>query len=392
MKDFSFEKVKMWIKQELVLTIALLLGCVSSFFNAPKMHYIDWDVLAVLWALMVVVAGLKTVKFLDWTAIELLNRCATYKQVVIALVGLNFVSSMFVTNDVALLTFVPLALVIGKTIKMDMPRVVILQTLAANLGSMFTPPGNPQNLFLYAHYGYSALGFFKVMLLPTVLSVIYIGVIIYFKRNHPLQLELPALERPDRKLTTIYLVLLALNVGAVLHIMDKYIALAITAIVVLVVNRKLVKQVDYSLLLTFIGFFVFIGNISNTSVVSYLRDHVLGTTEGTYLAALVSSQFISNVPAAMLLAGLTREADALLLGVNIGGLGTLIASMASVISYKLFAAEHPYQAGGYLRMFLFYNFVGLVLIGFVTYLACIVNYINYLDVSQFRELSEFLNW
>ena len=293
---------------------------------------------------------------------------------------------MFVTNDVALLTFVPLALVIGKTIHMDMPRVVILQTLAANLGSMFTPPGNPQNLFLYAHYGYSALGFFKVMLLPTVLSVIYIGVIIYFKRNHALQLELPAIEKPDRKLTTIYLVLLALNVGAVLHFVDKYIALAITAIVVLVVNRKLVKQVDYSLLLTFIGFFVFIGNISNTSVVSYLRDHVLGTTEGTYLAALVSSQFISNVPAAMLLAGLTREADALLLGVNIGGLGTLIASMASVISYKLFAAEHPYQAGGYLRMFLFYNFVGLVLIGFVTYLACIVNYINYLDVSSFKLL------
>ena len=386
MKDFSFEKVKMWIKQELVLTIALLLGCASSFFNTPKLYYIDWDVLAVLWALMVVVAGLKTVKFLDWTAIELLNRCATYKQVVIALVGLTFVSSMFVTNDVALLTFVPLALVIGKTIHMDMPRVVILQTLAANLGSMFTPPGNPQNLFLYAHYGYSALGFFKVMLLPTVLSVIYIGVIIYFKRNHALQLELPAIEKPDRKLTTIYLVLLALNVGAVLHFVDKYIALAITAIVVLVVNRKLVKQVDYSLLLTFIGFFVFIGNISNTSVVSYLRDHVLGTTEGTYLAALVSSQFISNVPAAMLLAGLTREADALLLGVNIGGLGTLIASMASVISYKLFAAEHPCQAGGYLRMFLFYNFVGLVLIGFVTYLACIVNYINYLDVSIFKLL------
>lgn len=392
MKDFSFEKVKMWIKQELVLTIALLLGCVSSLFNTPKMHYIDWDVLAVLWALMVVVAGLKTVKFLDWTAVELLNRCATYKQVVVALVGLTFVSSMFVTNDVALLTFVPLALVIGKTIKMDMPQVIILQTLAANLGSMFTPPGNPQNLFLYAHYGYSALGFFKVMLVPTLLSIVYIGVIIYFQRNKNLQLELPALEKPDRKLTTIYLVLLALNVGAVLHLLDKYIALAITAIVVLVINRKLVKQVDYSLLLTFIGFFVFIGNISHTELVSYLRYHILGSTEGTYLAALISSQFISNVPAAMLLAGLTREADALLLGVNIGGLGTLIASMASVISYKLFAAEHPYQAGGYLRMFLYYNFIGLVLIGAVTYLACIVNYTNYLDVSVFREMTEYIHF
>ncbi|MBR1976489.1 MAG: hypothetical protein IKA21_04720 [Phascolarctobacterium sp.] len=392
MKDFSFAKVKMWVKQELVLTIALLLGCVSSFFNTPHLYYIDWDVICVLWALMVVVAGLKTVKFLDWTAVELLNCCKTYKQVIVALVGLTFVSSMFVTNDVALLTFVPLALVIGRTIKMDMPQVIILQTLAANLGSMFTPPGNPQNLFLYAHYNYSALGFFKVMLFPTVLSVIYIGVIICLKRNKELQLDLPALAKPDRKLTTIYLVLLALNVGAVLHLLDKYIALVITAIVVLVVNRKLVKEVDYSLLLTFIGFFVFIGNISHMDLVSYLRDHILGSTEGTYFAALISSQFISNVPAAMLLAGLTREADALLLGVNIGGLGTLIASMASVISYKLFAAEHPYQAGSYLRMFLFYNFLGLVLIGAVTYFVCVVNYIEYLDVSVFREMTEYLHF
>ncbi|MBQ3540763.1 MAG: hypothetical protein IJA40_03350, partial [Phascolarctobacterium sp.] len=267
-----------------------------------------------------------------------------------------------------------------------------LQTLAANLGSMFTPPGNPQNLFLYAHYNYSALGFFKVMLFPTVLSVIYIGVIIYLKRNKELKLDLPALAKPDRKLTTIYLVLLALNVGAVLHLLDKYIALVITAVVVLAVNRKLVKEVDYSLLLTFIGFFIFIGNISHTDLVSYLRDHILGSTEGTYFAALISSQFISNVPAAMLLAGLTREADALLLGVNIGGLGTLIASMASVISYKLFAAEHPYQAGSYLRMFLFYNFLGLVLIGAVTYFVCVVNYIEYLDVSVFREMTEYLHF
>ena len=392
MNNINFAKIKMWIKQELVLTIALVLGCVSSFFNTPKMYYIDWDVLCILWALMVVVAGLKTVKFLDWTAVELLNRCDTYKQVIVALVGITFVSSMFVTNDVALLTFVPLALVIGKTIKMDMPLVIILQTLAANLGSMFTPPGNPQNLFLYAHYNYSALGFFKVMLVPTLLSIVYIGVIIYLKQNRKLQLELPALPKPDRKLTTIYLVLLALNVGAVLHFLDKYIALAITAIVVLAVNRKLVKEVDYSLLLTFIGFFVFIGNISHTELVSYLRDHILGTTEGTYLAALISSQFVSNVPAAMLLAGLTREADALLLGVNIGGLGTLIASMASVISYKLFAAEHPYQAGSYLRMFLFYNFLGLVILGSLTYLICIVNYTNYLDVSVFKEIQEYLHF
>ena len=129
----------------------------------------------------------------------------------------------------------------------------------------------------------------------------------------------------------------------------------------------MLREVDYSLLITFVGFFIFIGNISHTSLAIYLKQSLLGTASGTYLAGAIASQFISNVPAAMLLAGLTSEADALLLGVNIGGLGTLIASMASVISYKLFVAEHPYQAGTYLRTFLYYNFAGLALLGALTY-------------------------
>ena len=163
------------------------------------------------------------------------------------------------------------------------------------------------------------------------------------------------------------LLLLALNIAAVLHWLDKGFALVITLVFVLLGQRRLFLQVDYSLLVTFIGFFIFIGNISHTSMVAYLQQSLLGTATGTYAAGLLASQFISNVPAAMLLAGLTQEADALLLGVNIGGLGTLIASMASVISYKLFVAEHPYQAGIYLRTFLYYNFAGLLIIGALVY-------------------------
>ena len=360
-------KLKQILKNDTVLFLAVALACVSSVFAVPKLSYIDFDVLCVLLSLMLVVAGLKSISFLDWLAVELLNRCQSSRQVALALVGITYLSSMFVTNDVALLTFVPLALVIGKTLSLDMERVIILQTLAANLGSMLTPPGNPQNLFLYAHYNYTASSFFAVMLLPCLLSLAFLGVLLWRGRNLPLTLTLASLPRPQQARTLLLLVLLALNIGAVLHWLDKTLALAVTAVVILFFDRSLFKKVDYSLLITFMGFFIFIGNISHSSITLYLQQSLLGTATGTYLAGLAASQFISNVPAAMLLAGLTQEADALLLGVNIGGLGTMIASMASVISYKIFAGEHPAQAGRYVRMFLYYNFAGLLLIGTAVY-------------------------
>lgn len=363
-------QIKQFLRREAILCLAVFLACASSLFQAPRLAYIDFDVLCVLLSLMLVVAGLKQVRFLDYVAVELLNRCVSRRQLTLALVGITYVSSMFVTNDVALLTFVPLALVIGKTLQLDMERIIILQTLAANLGSMLTPPGNPQNLFLYAHYNYSAGRFFCVMALPCLLSLAYIGVLIFRRPDAPLTLTLPSLPRPERRTTLVLLALLLVNIAAVLHVLPKLWALGVTLAAVLLLNRRLLLAADYSLLLTFIGFFIFIGNISHTSIVAYLQSSLLGTAAGTYLVALLSSQFISNVPAAMLLAGLTQEADALLLGVNIGGLGTMIASMASVISYKLFVAERPTLAGRYLRTFLYYNFAGLLLIGGLVY--CII--------------------
>lgn len=363
-------QIRQFLRREAILCLAVFLACASSLFQAPRLAYIDFDVLCVLLSLMLVVAGLKQVRFLDYVAVELLNRCVSRRQLTLALVGITYVSSMFVTNDVALLTFVPLALVIGKTLQLDMERIIILQTLAANLGSMLTPPGNPQNLFLYAHYNYSAGRFFCVMALPCLLSLAYIGVLIFRRPDAPLTLTLPGLPRPERRTTLVLLALLLVNIAAVLHVLPKLWALGVTLAAVLLLNRRLLLAADYSLLLTFIGFFIFIGNISHTSIAAYLQSSLLGTAAGTYLAALLSSQFISNVPAAMLLAGLTQEADALLLGVNIGGLGTMIASMASVISYKLFVAEQPTLAGRYLRTFLYYNFAGLLLIGGLVY--CII--------------------
>lgn len=361
------QKLKNYWRREPVLCIAVILAAVSSLYSRPQLAYIDFDVLAILLSLMLVVAELKEIRFLDWLAVELLNKCRSKRQLELVLLAVTYISSMFVTNDVALLTFVPLALVIGKTLKMDMERIIILQTLAANLGSMLTPPGNPQNLFLYAHYAYSAGSFFAVMAVPGLISLAYLLLLLFHGKDSVLKLELPKLQQPPKGILLLFLGLLLLNIGAVLHWFDKLLALLLTAGVVALCDWRRLREVDYSLLVTFAGFFVFIGNISHSPAVSYLQQSLMGSAQGTYLTGLLASQFLSNVPAAMLLAGLTKEADALLLGVNIGGLGTMIASMASVISYKLYAAEHPSQAGKYVRTFLYYNFLGLLLIGGAVY-------------------------
>lgn len=363
------DKIKSFIKQEAVLCLATLLAAVSSFWQTPKIEYIDFGVLSILLSLMLVVAGLKSIRFLDWLAVLLLNRCRSQRQVTVALLTVTYISSMFVTNDVALITFVPLAIVIGRTIEMDMSRTIILQTLAANLGSMATPPGNPQNLFLYAFFDYDLVGFFQAMLPSTLLAIVFLLGLSFRTKSRSLELALPEPEQPERGKTIMYLALLLLNIGAVIHFVDKYIALAITVVFFAVTKRMLFRVVDYSLLVTFVGFFIFIGNISHTDVVEMIRTGLLSGQGGTYLAGLGLSQVVSNVPAAMLLAGLTdrANADALLVGVNVGGMGTLIASMASVISFKLFVLEHPAQAGAYMRMFTYYNVIGLALIGALTY-------------------------
>lgn len=357
------KKVVAILKREIVLITALVLAILSSLFFTPDFGYIDVDVLGVLFSLMLVVVGLKSIKFLDWLALQLINRCHSFRSVSSMLTAIAFVSSMFVTNDVALITFVPLALIIGRTIRMDMARTIILMTLAANLGSMFTPQGNPQNLFLYTRFGFSAAEFLHIMAVPTALSVIYLAVLNYLTRDVPISLALDHHTRPNRLRTGIYIFLLLLNIAAVLHFCDKWLTIGLTLIVICGLNWRLLLQVDYSLLLTFVGFFIFIGNVQHTAFIDYMKNSILGTELGTYLGSIVLSQVISNVPAAMLLAGLTKCSGPLLLGVNIGGMGTLIASMASVISYKLFSQAYPSLSLQYLRMFTLYNVLGLLLIG-----------------------------
>ena len=334
------KEIRSILKRDLVLTISLVLALVSSLFFRPRISYIDFPVLGMLLSFMLVVAGFRQLHVLEKAAGVLFSRCRTTRHVGAVLIWLTFFLSMLVTNDVALLIFVPLTLLTGQQMKLDVGRIVIFQTLAANLGSACTPMGNPQNLFIYYHYQLTTSYFFSV------LSALWLAILVLGLPNRPLQMEHRETETGPRPRILLFTALLLLCFLSVAHVVSPLVCTAVVVTVVALTDRSLLKLADYSLLLTFIGFFIFIGNL---------------------VTGIVASQFISNVPAAMLLAGFTRNAGELLLGVDVGGLGTLIASMASVISYKLYAAAYPHQVMSYLRMFLFYNFAGLIGIGSIVY-------------------------
>lgn len=359
-----------FVKKECVLVIALTLAILSSIFSIPKVSYIDFKVLILLFNLMVVVAAFKDLKVLDSIAIGLLKKCNTYTSISLSLVFLTFISSMIVTNDVALITFVPLSIVISKKANINVLKIVVFQTLAANLGSSFTPMGNPQNLFIYSFYNLSPIDFFKITLPIVILAVLFLVLLVLKDKKMNLSLDLEDVKIDNKRDVYLFSALFLIILLSVFHIIDYKVTFLITIIMVLLLNKKLFSQVDYSLLVTFIGFFIFVGNISTMNVVKNFMEGILGSPESTFLSSVLSSQFISNVPATMLLSGFTNHFKELLLGVNIGGMGTLIASLASVISYKIYTSE--FGNDNYMKSFTFYNILGLVVFVPLTYLFIIL--------------------
>lgn len=359
-------KVKEFLKKETVLCIALLLAVISMFVILPDAQYkdyVDFRTLALLFCLMVVMAGLQRLGFFEWIAGSLLQRVKSAGVLITILVLLCFVFAMFITNDVALITFVPFTFTVlcllgesGK--KISAMAVVTMQTIAANLGSMITPIGNPQNLYLYGKSGVS-LGEFMGWMAPYALaSFLMIAIWCVFqgvKNKEKLSISLEekkSLKGKEVKLI-IYLVLFAFSLLTVARVIEYPITLIVTLVVILFMDRKVIKAVDYSLLLTFIGFFVFIGNMGRIPAFYSLLESVVEGNE--VCVAILSSQMISNVPAALLLSGFTDHFKELTIGVDLGGLGTLIASMASLISYKIYAVQMPEKKGKYLAYFTISN-------------------------------------
>lgn len=378
-----FTKVFQFIKQEIVFTIAFLLAIVSCFFVHPSkeyLEYIDFHVLALLFCLMAVVNGFSSIGVFRQLGEALLQKLSGTRSLAWALILLCFFSSMLITNDVALITFVPFTiLVLNLVQKQDLfIRFIVLETIAANLGSMLTPLGNPQNLYLYTISGMS-LGTFILTLLPySLVALVLLFLCTRFLPNdsitiQPLQksdttngssTDTPdntGLQKPSnyQLLLVLYIVLFVLCLLVVLHVLPFFIVLAIVGITVLIFDRKSLKEVDYVLLLTFVCFFIFIGNMKNIPAVHQLLSEIIVGRE--FLSGVLASQVISNVPAAILLSGFTEQLTPLLVGVNIGGLGTLIASLASLISYKLYIKTADSKTSRYLLVFTLYNVIFLAI-------------------------------
>ncbi len=364
-----------FIKKEAVLCAALLLAMISSFFIKPSVNYItylDYRVLVLLFCLMLVVAGFKNLGIFQLLGEKLCSLVHTTRGLTFVLVNLCFFASMLITNDVSLITFIPFTLSVYAMAgceKVLIP-VVVLETIAANLGSMLTPVGNPQNLLLYSVSGMSMGDFILHMLPLTCVSYVAIVVCIFFIQDQHIILHGNQSQDTKKWLNVrfiVYCILFLICLGNVTHLISSYWTVGlIVAVTIFIVNRRLFTQVDYSLLMTFVGFFIFIGNMKQIPVINQWLQGIIKGNE--LLVGIVSSQIISNVPAAMLLSGFTTDYKQLLYGVNIGGLGTLIASMASLISYRFYARTYQEQKGRYFRVFTIYNVVLLVLLYVV---ACI---------------------
>ena len=362
-----------------VLWAAALAAGVSAFFVPPSaayLSYLDLRTLGLLLALMLAVAGLQTAGAFDALVARMLRLVRSTRALAAALTGLCFFCSMAITNDVALITFVPLAVMTltrAEQTALLIP-VIVLHTVAANLGSMLTPMGTPQNLYLYSLSGMGPGQFLALMSLPTAAAAAGLGLcLLAIPRRaiapHPERRRTPCTARG----LAPWLGLFALSLLAVAHVLPWYLAPLAGVAAAAVLDRRLLRRADWGLLMTFVLFFVFIGNIKALPAVGEALSALVAGRELT--AGVLLSQIISNVPAAMLLSGFSQDIPALLWGVNLGGLGTLIASMASLISYKLYAATPQARTGRYLAVF---TGVNLLFLAVLWALCAGVQYLGYI--------------
>lgn len=391
--------IKKWMafaKKETVLCAALALALISSCLVLPDreyLGYIDFRTLAILFGLMSVMAGLQKAGVFQYIAEGMLRKVKDVRQLVLILVFLCFFFSMAITNDVALITFVPFTFTVLKLLDQDQADrllipVVVMQTIAANLGSMLTPIGNPQNLYLYGKAGMGPGEFLLLMLPFTAVSFLMLtvwclcqggkagqdkgagrdkgtgqdGTVGGNKKTGALTVsfgEAADLNGRQGKIL-VYLILFAVCLLTVAHILPYGVMLAIVAGTIVIMDRQVLTRVDYSLLLTFVGFFIFIGNMGRMEAFRRFLEGIISGNE--VVTAVASSQLISNVPAALLLSGFSSNYKALIVGTNLGGLGTLIASMASLISFKYIAKEDKNLRGRYLGYFTAANVVFLAIL------------------------------
>ena len=360
-----FSKIILFIKKNPVLTIAFFAAAVTCFFVPPDKGYIDYfdfKTLTCLFCVLAVVCALKNIDFFYVLARKIVELFRNARLAVLALVYITFIGSMLIANDMALLTFLPLGyFVLHSTHKEKyMAFTFIMQNIAANLGGMLTPFGNPQNLYLYSKFNIPTGEFVAIMLPPFLLAIALITVCcVVFVKPEALRLSSKKVYLSPRR-TGVYLALFALAILIVFRGIPYWIGLLIIPAAIGVLDYKALKAVDYGLLFTFVFFFIFSGNLSRIDAVREIFSSLL--ERNTLIVSVTSCQVISNVPTAILLSQFTENYADLLVGVNIGGVGTLISSLASLITFREYNRVTEGKTLSYIGEFSLFNFGFLIIL------------------------------
>lgn len=370
----KMQKLKLFWKKEPVFLIALFCAIFSMIFVPPSQAYwgyIDFRVLELLFCLMAAVAGMQQEGVFLVLAQKILSGKKSLRLLILTLVMLPFFSSMLITNDVALITFVPFAVLVLELVgqQKHLAWVITLQTIGANIGSMLTPVGNPQNLYLSSFYRLTAGDFFSVTVPVVLLSLILLSICCISGKNQTIEVQFQRREEiRDKRQLSLFLLLFGLSLLSVFHLLNSHLLLLITVIALFIFSPKVLKRVDYWLLATFVCFFIFAGNIGALEQVKQFLGKIM--QQNTLLCSTLCSQVISNVPAAVLLSNFTQDAKGMLLGTNIGGLGTLVASLASLISFKLYIKTPNAQTARYLEIFTAAN-IGMLVVLYLFASVCL---------------------
>ncbi len=358
-------KVHDFIKKNIVLCIAVVAAVVTTFIVPPDemyLGYLDFKTLACLFSVLAVVCALKNIRFFTILARKIVELTGNLRSAVLALVYITFLGSMLIANDMALLTFLPLGYFVLSATKNEkyMAFTFIMQNIAANLGGMLTPFGNPQNLYLFTKFNIPPAEFMQIMFLPFAVAVALITVCCLFVK--PVKLDITEethFTLPPLR-TGFYIVLFAISVIIVFNVIPYYIGFGIILVSLFFADKKALKKVDYALLFTFVAFFIFSGNMARIDAVNRLLSYLL--SKNTLVVSALSCQVISNVPSAILLSQFTENYAQLLRGVNIGGTGTLIASLASLITFRSYTNNNPDKTGSYIALFSAFNFAFLIIL------------------------------
>lgn len=352
-------KFFLFVKKEAFFFITLALTMLASIVSAPQVAAIRWNVICALFCLLLVCAGFKHSNLLTSLASKTIRAFNTPRRLGFIIILITGGLAMLVTNDVALITVVPLTMIIAKLSGENPSLLIIMETLSANILSALTPFGNPQNLYLYSFYSIPTAEFFRYTAPVCILGLLLVlAVNFFFNGGGNYATDVADVEIRNKPLLAVSLAGFSLNVLSILRMVDYRISLAVTAALFLVFNWRMFLKVDYFLLLTFVCFFLFTSSVTGMPAVRSLFSKLLTTPDSVLIVSAAVSQVISNVPTAALLSGFTDHYRELLLGVTIGGAGTLIASLANLISFRIYAAE--YKTKKYLRAYTLLN-IGILI-------------------------------